>query len=250
MHTFFSPAQKPLNAGPIMAPDAPPEGEIREALARVLASADFPASARNRRFLSFVVSRVLDGDLASISAYAIATEVFGRAAGFKPSEDPIVRVEAGKLRQDLETYYLKSGRGEPLRIEIPRGGYVPIFERSAPADENFQDSPSADASMQAELGRILGSTDFPATPRNRRFLAYLVERALDGDPGRIGAREIGTKVFGFSDTFDANKSPIVRVEASKLRRALETYYLKSGRRNPCRISIPKGRYRVDLEACS
>lgn len=243
MHPLLSRARPPAVASH---PDSSSGEEIRAVLRRLLASPDFPASARNRRFLEFVVGRVLGGEPNAVSAYAIATEVFGRAPDFRPSEDPIVRVEAGKLRQDLETYYLKSGRDEAIRIELPKGGYAPIFERAVPREETGPSGSVGDADPSAELERVLGSSDFVASARNRRFLAHLVERALDGDPARVGAYEIGTRVFGFPESFDSTRNPIVRIEAGKLRRALETYYLKSGRFNPCRISIPKGRYRAEF----
>jgi len=106
---------------------------VRAALARLVASADFPASPRNRRFLAYVVDKLLTGSLEEISGYHVATLVFGRSEDFNPTTDPIVRIEAGKLRRDLEIYYLKGGRQERVRIEIPRGSYVPTF-RLAGAD--------------------------------------------------------------------------------------------------------------------
>lgn len=104
--------------------------EALAALAAVVASADFPASARNRRFLEHVVRHTLDETFEKISGYYVATEVFGRAADFNPTTDPIVRIEAAKLRRDLETYYLKCGSTAAVRISLPRGGYIPLFHRA------------------------------------------------------------------------------------------------------------------------
>lgn len=114
--------------------------EVREALGRMVASRDFPASERNRRFMAYVVEKALAGTCAEVGGYEIATKVFGRPAGFNPSSDPIVRIEAAKLRRDLEVYYLKSGAAEAVRINLPRGGYIPIFERATPVP---QSSPAA-----------------------------------------------------------------------------------------------------------
>jgi adenylate cyclase len=100
---------------------------VRAALERVLASRDFDASDRNRRFLSFVVLAVLEGRAEQIKAYTIGTEVFGRGEGFDPQADPIVRIEARRLRRSLEHYYLTSGRLDPIVISVPRGSYVPLF---------------------------------------------------------------------------------------------------------------------------
>jgi hypothetical protein len=106
-------------------------GQVREALQRALSSSDFPATERNRRFLAFVVEQTLAGESDKISGYAVATRVFGRPQDFNPTTDPIVRIEAAKLRRDLETYYLKSRAVDPVRIALPRGGYIPVFERAA-----------------------------------------------------------------------------------------------------------------------
>lgn len=239
-------------AGPPFAPlaDAVTADEARAELDRVLQSADFPATPRNRRFLSFVAGRALDGlsdRMTRVTAYDVATCVFGRPENFNTVIDPIVRIEAGKLRRDLETYYLKSGRRNPLRIEIPRGGYDPVFLRQQverePAPAVAPPSGDLATDAAAELQRILGSNDFPATVRNREFLSYVVGKELAGATAEISATSVATLVFGRPATFDPNNDPIVRIEAGKLRRDLETYYLKSGARNPLRISLPKGGYR-------
>lgn len=108
--------------------------EVLAALETAVRSADFPATARNRRFLEYVVRHALDGELEKISGYHVATEVFGRAPDFDPTTDPIVRIEAAKLRRDLETYYLKDGSRAAVRIALPRGGYLPIFQRAVAAE--------------------------------------------------------------------------------------------------------------------
>ena len=83
--------------------DAPTAEEMRAELRRVIDSPDFPATPRNRAFLEYIVTRELAGEGESISAYAVATAVFGRSELFNSLLDPIVRIEAGKLRRDLET---------------------------------------------------------------------------------------------------------------------------------------------------
>lgn len=105
----------------------PDADACRAQLARILDSADFVATDRDRRFLAYVVEESLAGRAARIKAYSIATEVFGRDASFDPQSDPIVRVEAGHLRRALERYYLGAGREDPVEITIPKGGYVPVF---------------------------------------------------------------------------------------------------------------------------
>jgi adenylate cyclase len=109
------------------APSADDPEAVREELARIIASRDFDASDRNRRFLSYVVEETLAGRANRIKAYSIATSVFGRDESLDPQLDSIVRIEAGRLRRSLERYYLTSGGHSALRIVIPRGSYVPHF---------------------------------------------------------------------------------------------------------------------------
>ena len=100
---------------------------IQDALQRVVASRDFMNSERKRRFLKFVVQETLAGRADRIKAYTIAVDVFDRDPSFDPVTDPVVRIEAGRLRRCLERYYLAEGAADPVRITIPKGGYVPQF---------------------------------------------------------------------------------------------------------------------------
>ena len=102
--------------------------DVRRQLERILASDDFDASERNRRFLRYVVDEALAGRGGRVKAYAIGISVFGRSDDFDAQLDPIVRIEARRLRQSLERYYVLSGRNDALRITIPKGSYVPAFE--------------------------------------------------------------------------------------------------------------------------
>lgn len=111
-----------------------PSAEVLAELEKVLASAFFDASDRNKRFLRFVVTEALAGRADHIKAYTIATVVFGRDASFDPQTDPIIRIEASRLRRALEHYYLTGGKDSAIRIEIPKGSYVPeIAIRGEPA---------------------------------------------------------------------------------------------------------------------
>ncbi|CAO3454054.1 hypothetical protein [Azospirillum argentinense] len=102
---------------------------VRTQLERILASDHFDASDRNRRFLRYVVEECLAGRAQQIKAYCIAVSVFNREPSFDPQSDPIVRLEAGRLRRSLDHYYLTAGRNDPIRIVVPKGGYAPRFER-------------------------------------------------------------------------------------------------------------------------
>jgi hypothetical protein len=111
------------------------EPEIRAALDRILASAQLRAAPQLTAFLRFVVDRALAHDEAHIKGYTIATEALGRDASFDPANDPIVRVEAGRLRRALDRYYAEAGADDPVHIELPRGSYAPVFRRREPDAE-------------------------------------------------------------------------------------------------------------------
>jgi tetratricopeptide (TPR) repeat protein len=108
----------------------PSPEEIREQLDRIIESSAFETSQRNRRFLRYVVEETLAGRAGRIKAYSVATVVFGRDEDFDPQTDPIIRIEASRLRRALEHYYLSAGRDDPLRVIVPKGSYVPTFERA------------------------------------------------------------------------------------------------------------------------
>jgi hypothetical protein len=115
---FFHAAQETL-----------PRDDIRRELDRIAGSAIFRASLRLTSFLTFVVEAALAGHSDTIKAYTIAVEALGRSPSFDPQADPIVRVEAGRLRHALARYYAEAGRDDPLTIDVPRGTYVPAFHR-------------------------------------------------------------------------------------------------------------------------
>jgi TolB-like protein len=107
----------------------PSAQEIRAALERVVASDVMRSSPQLTAFLRFVVEAVLEGSSDRVKGYVIAVEVLKRGARFNPQIDPIVRVEATRLRRTLERYYAGAGAEDPIVIALPRGTYVPTFAR-------------------------------------------------------------------------------------------------------------------------
>jgi len=107
-----------------------PADRIQRQLQRTLASPAFRATEAQKAFLEFVVKETLSGNSEEIKGYTVATRVFGRREDFDQATDPIVSIQANKLRRALEHYYLTAGNKDPVRIEIPKGSYVPnISER-------------------------------------------------------------------------------------------------------------------------
>lgn len=105
--------------------------EIQLQLKRILDSSEFHATHGQRAFLRFVVAEKLAGRADEIKGYTVATQVFGRKTDFDPNLDPIVSIQANKLRRALERYYLVAGQRDPIQIDIPKGSYVPFFRQLA-----------------------------------------------------------------------------------------------------------------------
>ncbi len=167
-------------------PSAP---AIRAELKRILDSPDFVGTQRSKDFLRFVVEETLAGRGDMIKAYTIATRVFGRDKDFDPLLDPIVRVQAGKLRRVLERYYLITGDPADVRIDIPKGGYVPVFEQEDPVESaSAQEDESEELDLAAAWPTIL----------IKPFLN------LTGDPGKdyVGmalASELAVEIARFEE---------------------------------------------------
>jgi adenylate cyclase len=109
------------------ASDSPTVEEVQSYVRELLGREGFSASGRNRRFLSYVVQETLEGRADRIKAYNIALAAFDRTEDFDPLTDPIVRIEAGRLRRSLEHYYLTTGQADRIRIDIPKGSYAAAF---------------------------------------------------------------------------------------------------------------------------
>ena len=101
---------------------------IRQELEKVLKSPLFTRSSRLSRFLRFVVEKTLREETHTLKEYALAVEVFDKEESYEPGVDPLVRVEAGRLRNKLREYYESEGRDSVIRIDLPKGSYVPTFQ--------------------------------------------------------------------------------------------------------------------------
>lgn len=101
--------------------------DIRFVLHKILSSPEFSSVVQLRAFLNYIVIKAIEDRTEEIKGYTIAVEAFGRDSSFNPVTDPIVRVEAARLRRRLEKYYAHSGKDDPIIIEIPKGGYAPVF---------------------------------------------------------------------------------------------------------------------------
>ncbi len=165
---------------------------IRKELDRILASREFHATDRMRDFLRFVVEEALAGRADQLKGFTIATQVFGRGRNFDAAQDPIVRIQAGRLRRALERYYLVAGWRDPIHIDMPKGRYIPYFVAQTVETDRFQDPATRTADRLGESS--------PVGPS----VAVLPLENLTGDPDQlfftIGlAEDLVTELNRFQD---------------------------------------------------
>ena len=108
---------------------------IESQLARITESMPFSRSNQMCRFLTFVVESTLKKQLDSLKEVCIGSMVFGRTPSYDPKIDPVVRVEARRLRVKLREYYEGAGATDDILIRLPKGGYRPVFERRSYSSE-------------------------------------------------------------------------------------------------------------------
>jgi TolB-like protein len=101
---------------------------IREQLVRILNSGPFHQSQRRQRFLEYLVNETIAGRGERLKAYNVALEVFDRPETFDPTIDPLVRIEAARMREKLREYYGTEGQNDAIHIDLPKGTYAPLIE--------------------------------------------------------------------------------------------------------------------------
>ncbi len=111
----------------------PSPEDVRVQLRKILESEALGSHKRRGAFLRYVVEEALAGRADHIKGVSIAMAVFERDETFDQQTDPVVRLEARRLRHDLDGYYAGAGRNDPVRISIPKGSYLPRFERQRDA---------------------------------------------------------------------------------------------------------------------
>jgi hypothetical protein len=126
-------ARQELHPGPPR-PDA--FEERSRLVEEILASRSFAKAPRLSSLLAYICREALKGNHSELTERQIGAEVFGRSANYLTAEDSIVRASARLLRSRLEVYFSSEGKDSKWTVAIPKGSYVPVFERRTPASES------------------------------------------------------------------------------------------------------------------
>ncbi len=188
-------------------PSTPVASEmVLSELRRVLDSKEFSRAESLGRLLRFVVEHALRGGEGPLKEYLLGVEVFGRGEGFDPKTDTIVRVQTRKLRAKLDQYYQTEGRDDRVVIQLPKGGYAPLFHK----EESQPSAPSREAQVVARpnVRRALGGVVFVLLA-----LAAGVAVRLYLSPG-VSAPQL--KAFPFTTFAGVESDPAVSPDGRQL----------------------------------
>jgi tetratricopeptide (TPR) repeat protein len=197
-----------------------PVSAVRAQLGRVLASPGFARAPRLRRFLTYVVDEALAGRFERLKEYSLGLDVFDRGQAFDPKADPIVRVDARRLRKALADYYAGAGAQDPVEIVIAAGGYLPAFRlRARPRAAG---SPRAGASdAQAYELYLRGRKQLNATgPEKMARAIDLLRAAVELDPGfaeahaAIAEAHFVSAIFGLAAPREALAAAALAAQAA------------------------------------
>jgi hypothetical protein len=192
--------------------------EAREQVRRVLTSKRFAKARKRSRFLEFVCEQVLAGSGEKLSEYVIGLEVYERGADFDPQADAIVRVQACEIRKALRDYFGDEGKGDPLRIDLPAGHYVPVFSRAADTPER---EPVGRVAEQAGGRWPLRSAAVVGLAMTCIILAGLLWRERTGRRGSLwgGAALPEAAEWFWKPFLPPAKSPLIMIPVHPLLRA-------------------------------
>lgn len=168
---------------------------VRTQTDRILASPDLKRSQSLSRMLRFVVEETLNGNGQELKEYRLGVDVFERGADFDPRIDPVVRIQAAKLRSRLAEYYASEGRDDRVQISIMKGGYVPTFTLVHAREEK---RPAFKTDRQSIA--VLPFVNISADPENEYFTDGLTEELINVLTAAPGLRVVArTSAFSFKN---------------------------------------------------
>lgn len=197
---------------------------VERQLSKMVASNILARSKQLCRFLRFVVEETLHGHAETLKESRIGTIVFRRGELFNPGIDPIVRVQARRLRSKVEEYYETEGRQDPLVIRFRAGSYSPIFESRGSGVEESPGKPvPLPTAALAEIHRSIAACELALNinPENSGIDyndagADTAKTALQGDDSSATMARVNEILLRVLDlTRRVAETPAVRVVASE-----------------------------------
>jgi hypothetical protein len=221
------------------------EQAIRAQLDRLVRSDALKRSRRLQQFLQYVTEVTLAGEAGTINEYLLGVEVFERGPDYNAADDSIVRRQAHALRHKLAEYYSSEGKNDPIRIEIPLGHYVPIFEQNKEAAEPeaavatppserpvHPGKPSASAAAMIAVFAVLGLVLAFWLGKEFGSSRSSAENRNAGAPATPAIREL------WQPWLDANQAPLV-IFSSGLTAVVKHYQLPlPPDSDPPRFAVP------------
>jgi hypothetical protein len=205
-------------------------------LEAILGSKLFARAPSLAKLLSYICGKYFDGEVDQIKEYTIAVELFKREPDFHSKEDPIVRVEANRLRARLKEYYRTEGKDHPVQIFIPSGQYAPVFQ--------YKQTSRAPGAADEKVGKTKGSDDVIPEPNGSR-VPLLDDGTPDGDkpPLRIMA---GSSLTKYVDRFNKvwvgdcyfSGGEVLAASPTALLRAEKSHLCKLARQGDFEYDIP------------
>jgi TolB-like protein/Flp pilus assembly protein TadD len=180
-------------------------------LNRILTSKAFRQADRLKRFLAFIVEETLAGRGERLKEFVVGVEVFGKDDSFDPRNDPIVRVQARRLRAQLARYYREEGPGDDLVIDIPKGGYATTFK---PLKSPVPKRPATSSLVSRNTVLVLPFADHSQASDQKYFCEGLSQEIIHTLAGVHTIRLVS------STSLDADSHCDVRETADRLNAAL------------------------------
>ena len=181
---------------------------IRTQLRKILSSTTFARSERLARFLNFTVDETLEGRGDNLKEFVVGVEVFDKTEKYDPRMDPIVRVEARRLREKLRKYYETEGREDPVYIDFPTGGYTPVVQT-----RDARPVPTGGAAQVENAIAVLPFSNLSSEQENEYFSDGLTEELINALTKVEGLRVVA---WGSAFQFKGKARDIRRI-AEQLR---------------------------------
>ncbi len=196
----------------------------REQLNRILASKAFRQADRLKRFLSFIVLETMAGRAEGLKEFTVGVEVFGKDPTFDPRSDPIVRVQARRLRAQLDRYYAEEGQPDEVVVEMPKGGYSAVFRAAKPVKSAAPKRSVTPMLVSRNTVLVLPFSDYSPAGDQQYFCAGLSEEIIHTlskmEAVRLAVRSGGSDVAGEWDPREAaNRLNAAIVIAGSIRKS-------------------------------